>query len=219
MVSSQGFLGSDHGFNSIVHVLDKLDLVSTESSQVGDIKDSIIGLGVLTVDTSDLDVVLIGNRLVKRCVLHQFWQVNVHGSSKSCSHVGWASGDITEMLVIGELGFGLDDVGSISESLENLLDVRSSLHGDDSKLILFVDPDEESLGVIVIDSSSLGPLSLESSGLKVFISTLEKEVISDKLRLLTLGHGGEGVVLSLKVTSELSKSGSDKLLDLKSLLS
>jgi hypothetical protein len=217
VVSSQRFLGSDHGFNTIVHVLDQLDLVSSESSQVGDVEDTIVGLGVLTVDTSDLDVVLVGNRLMKRCVLHQFWQVNVHGSSKSCSHVGWASGDITKMLVIGELGFGLDDVGSIGESLENRLDIGSSLHGDDSKLILFVDPDEESLGVIVVDTSSLGPLSLKTSRLKIFIATLEKEVISDKGSLLSLGHGGEGVILSLKVTGELSKSICNKLLDLESL--
>jgi hypothetical protein len=199
--------------------LDQLDLVSSESSQVGDVKDTIVGLGVLSMDTSDLDVILVGDRLVKRCVLHQFWQVNVHGSSKSSSHVGWASGYITEMLVVGELGLGLDNVGGIGESLENHFDVGSSLHGDDSKLILFVDPDKESLGVIVVDTSSLGPLSLESSGLEIFISTFEKEVISDKLSLLSFGHGGEGVVLSLKITGEFSKSGCDKFLDLKSLSS
>ena len=167
---SQALLGSDHGFDSIVHVLDKLNLVSSKSSQVGDIEDTVIGLGVLSVDTSDLHVVLVGDGLVKRWVLHQLWQVDVNGGSQTSSHVGWASGDVTEVLVVGKLGLGLDDAGGIRESLEHLLDVRSSLHGDDSELILFVDPDEESLGVVVEDTSASGPVTVKAAGLKETIS-------------------------------------------------
>jgi len=191
MVSSQGFLGSDHGFDSIIHVLDQFDLVSTKSSQVGNIEDSVIGLGVLSVDTSDLHLILVSDRLMEFWVAHQFWQVDMDGSSKTGSHVGWASRDVTEVLVVGEFGLGLNNGSSIRKSLENLLDVRSSLHGDDSKLILLIDPDEESLGVVMEDSSSLWPVSLKASRLEVLISTLEKEMISDELGLLSLSHGSE----------------------------
>ena len=66
------------------------------------------------------------------------------------------------MLVVGEFCLGLNLVGSISKSLENFEDTRSLLHGDDSKLILFVNPHKESLGIIMEDTSGLGPFSLET---------------------------------------------------------
>ena len=141
------------------------------------------------MNTSDLHVVLVGNGLMKGWVLHQFWQVDVHGGSQTGTHVGWASGNVSEMFIICELGLGLDDVGGISESLENLLDIGTLLHGDDSELILLIDPDEESLVVIMEDSSSLWPFSLETSRLKIFVSSLEEEMISNELGLLSLGHG------------------------------
>lgn len=58
------------------------------------------------------------------------------------------------MLVVGELGNSFDVSSSSGESLENFGDTSSLLHGDDSELILLVNPDEESLLVIVEDTSS-----------------------------------------------------------------
>jgi hypothetical protein len=40
------------------------------------------------------------------------------------------------------------------------------LHGDDTELILLVDPDEESLGVVVEDTTALGPVAVESASLE-----------------------------------------------------
>ena len=199
--------------------MNELNLVSSESSQVGNIEDTIVGLGVFTVDTSDLDEILIGNGFVERLVLHQFWKIDMDGRSETGSHVGWAGGYITEMSIIGEFCFLFDLVGTISESLENLLDVGTGLHGDDSKLILFVNPDEESLGVIVEDTSSLWPLSLESCRLKIFITSLEKEMISDELFLLGLSHSSERIIFTLKVTGHLTKSRGNKSFNLNSLFS
>jgi hypothetical protein len=88
--------------------LDELDLISSESSQVGDIKDTIVSFGMLTMDSSDLNMILIGDRLMEFWVGHQFWEVNMHGSSKTGSKVSWAVRDITEMLIIGELSLLLN---------------------------------------------------------------------------------------------------------------
>jgi len=197
--------------------LDELNLVSTESSHVGDIEDTIVSLGVLTVDTSDLDVIFIGNGLMERLVLHQFWEVDVDGGSETGSKVSWAVGDITEMFVVGELSLGLNFVGGISESRENLFDVGTLLHGNNSELILLIDPDKESLGVVVIDSSSLWPVSLESSRLKIFVSSLEKEMISDQCFSVGVRHVTERVVFTFKVTLEFSESRDDEFLDFESL--
>jgi len=216
---SQAFLGSDHRFNSIVHVLDKLDFVSSESSEVGDIEDTVVSFGVLSVDTSDLYVIFISDGLVEVLVFHQFWQVDVNRGSETSSHVGWASGNVSEMFVISEFCFLLNLVGTIGKSSENFLDVGTLLHGDNSELILFVNPDKEGLGIVVEDSSSLWPVSLESSRLKEFVSSLEKEVIGDQLLSIGVTHATERVVFTFKVTFEFSEGRDDELLDFESLRS
>jgi len=55
------------------------------------------------------------------------------------------------------------------------------LHGDDSKLILFIDPHKEGLFFIMEDTSSIWPVSIQTTGLKEPISLLEEEVILDEL--------------------------------------
>jgi len=86
-------------------------------------------------------------------------------------------------------------------------------------LILFVDPDEESLGIVMEDTSSFWPVSLESCGFEIFVTTLEKEMISNKLLLLGFSHVTKRIVSTLKITSEFTKSGGNKLFDFVSLLS
>ena len=122
------------------------------------------------------------------------------------------------MVVVGETSDLLDAGGGTAESLEDLSDVGTVLHGDDTELVLLVDPDEESLGVVVEDTTSLRPLALETARLEVLVTALEKEVVSDELVALGGGHGGKGVVLTLKLTSEGAQGGDNLLLDLTSLL-
>ena len=160
---SERLLSSDHSLDAIIHVLDELNLVSAESSQVGDVEDTVVSLGVLTVDTSDLDVVLVSDLLVELRVSHELGKVDVNGGSETSTHVGWAGGNVTKVLVVGELGLLLDLVGGGSKSLEDATNIRALLHGDDSKLVLFVDPDEEGLGVVVEDTSTRRPVSVESA--------------------------------------------------------
>ena len=121
---------------------------------------------MLTVDTSDLNVVLFGDGIELALVLHELWKLDVHGGSESGTQVGWARGDVTEMLIVGELADGFDVSGSSAESVEDLKDTSSLLHGDDSELILLIDPDEESLGVVVEDTAARGPVAVETAGLE-----------------------------------------------------
>ncbi len=74
------------------------------------------------------------------------------------------------MLIVRELADGLDVSGSSAESVEDFEDTSSWLHRDDSELILFVDPDEESLGVVVEDTSSGWPVSVKVACLKESVS-------------------------------------------------
>jgi len=109
---------------------------------------------VLTVDTADLDVELVGNSLESGHVSGKLGELDVDGGTESGTEVGRAGGDVTEMVVVSELADGLDMGGGAGKAVENGTDISTLLHGDDTELILFVNPDEESLGVVVEDTTA-----------------------------------------------------------------
>ena len=119
---------------------------------------------MLSVDTSDLHLVLVSDRLMEVWVLHELWKIDMDRGSQSGTHVGWAGGDVTEVLIISEFSFLLNLSSGDRESLENLENVRSLLHGNDSELILLVNPHEESLLLVVEDTSARWPVSVQVGG-------------------------------------------------------
>merc|ERR1711937_873637 len=147
----------------------------------------------------------------------ELWKVDVDGGAHTGTEVGWAGGDLTQVSVVLELGDLLNLGGGDGESLEDLTDVGALLHGDDSPMILLVNPDEEGLGVVVEDTTGLWPLTLETAGFEVLVTTLEEEVISGELLTLGIAHSAEWVVLTLELTLEGSKSLDDLGLNLKTL--
>ena len=71
---------------------------------------------------------------------------------------------------MSELSNLRDGGAGSAESIEDGLDVSTVLHGDDSELILLVDPDDESLGLVVEDTSARRPVSVEVASLKESIA-------------------------------------------------
>ena len=61
--SSESLFLLDHCLDTVVHVLDKVDLRSAESAEVADVINVIISLRMFTMGTSDLHVVLISDSL------------------------------------------------------------------------------------------------------------------------------------------------------------
>jgi hypothetical protein len=53
-------------------------------------------------------------------------------------------------------------------------------------LIFLVDPDEESLILVVEDTSAVGPVSIQTYSLKESVSFLEEEVVVNELLSLLL---------------------------------
>jgi len=94
----------------------------------------------------------------------------MNGSAESGTEVGGAGGDVTQVVVVGETGLLLDEGGSSGESVEDGTDVSTLLHGDNTELILLIDPDEEGLLSVMEDTSALGPVAVETASIKETIS-------------------------------------------------
>ena len=118
---------------------------------------------MLSVNASDLDFVLVSNGVEGSLVGHQFGQLYVNGTSHGRSKVRWARGNVTEVIVVCEFYNRFDVFRCSAKSLEYSPDVSAWLHGNNSKLILFVDPHEECLGIIMEDASARWPVSIKAT--------------------------------------------------------
>jgi len=211
--------------DTINHGLDKLNLGVSKTVLVGDV---ISGTGVttrFTTSSTGLESELLAPGLEgSESLLVPSGQVNVDGCAHASAQVGWAGVDVAELgaqqevlarLSLDGVRDGLDTAG---KALEDSLDITTVLHGDDTELILLIDPDQEGLGIIVEDSTALGPVTLHTGNLQVGVTRHEEEVVIDQLLADLLIHAGEGVVVSSKIASKLGQSGSCELLNIDTLL-
>merc|ERR1719188_2091206 len=139
-------------------------------------------------------------------------EVDVDGGSHASSKIGWARVNVTELF--GQLevlaGFSLDGVlyslNTSCQSFEYTSYITSLLHGNDSELIFFIDPDKECFGFVVEDTTAFGPVTFHTGYLQVWISRHEEEVVINQLLSDSFIHSSQWVVVSSKITSELSES-------------
>ena len=125
---------------------------------------------MLTSGTTDLDVELGSNTLELGPVFHEKGKVDVDRSTECGSEVGGAGGDVAQVVVMGETGMGFDNGSGSCETIEDGSDVSTLLHGDDTELILLIDPDEECLGIVVEDTTASGPVTVETASSEETIS-------------------------------------------------
>ena len=215
---TQGLLSFDHGLDTVVHVLNEGGLGATESADVGDVVDVVVGLGVLAVSTANLHEVLVSNSLESFLVLTQVGEVDVDGGTEGSAKIRGARSDVAEVVVAGELSDLLDSGGSVAQSLEDSEDVGTRLHRNDTELVLLVDPGEEGLVSIVEDTTTLGPVAIASAGLEEAVSLLEEEVVLNKLLALSVSHLTKLVVLAGKLPLERGESLLSGFLDCVALL-
>merc|ERR1712018_1069223 len=100
----------------------------------------------------------------------------------------------------------LYSLNTSGQSFEYTSYITSLLHGNDSELIFFIDPDKECFGFVVEDSTAFGPVTFHTGYLQVWISRHEEEVVINQLLSDSFIHSSQWVVVSSKITSELSES-------------
>jgi len=205
--------------NTIDHVPNEFLLRSAESSLVRDVEHAIVGLSMLTVGTTDLNVVLISDLLELRIVgrRRKLGQFNMHGSSQGSTKVSGARSDVTKVLILSEFAELLNLGSSSGESREDCLDVGTRLHRDNSELIFLIDPDQESLGSVVEDTTTRGPVTVEIASFEESVTFFEKEVIINELFLSCFIHSFERIESTLEIFVEVSGSFGNDVHDLESL--
>ena len=125
------------------------------------------------MDTTNLNVVLVGNFLEFGHLSTEFRQSDVNGSAEGSTKIGWARGDVTKVLIVSETSDSLNMSCSLGKAGKHSSDISSILHRNDSKLIFLIDPHKESLGIIVEDTSASWPVAIQATGIKESISFLE----------------------------------------------
>ena len=104
------------------------------------------------------------------------------------------------------------------ETLEDTLDITALLHGNDTELILLINPDKEGLVVVVENTTAFGPVALHTGNLQVGVTRHEEEMVIDELLADLLVHAGQGVVVASEVTVELGEGVLHESLNVDTLL-
>jgi len=230
MLSNKRVLGSNEGevsevllleflilfpefVDSINHLLDKLDLRVSQSVLVGDVIGEASLATRLTTGATGLQVKLLAPGLqFLNSMLCPSGKVNMDRCSHTSTKICRAGVDVTVLFVKTEVfaRFFLDRVlhslNSLGKSFKDTSDISSHLHGDDTELILFIDPDKEGLLFIVEDTTTLRPISLHTGNSQVSVSRNKEEVIINQLLADIFLHASKRIVLTSKISREVLHS-------------
>merc|ERR1719184_530668 len=214
------------GVDSINHLLDELNLGVSEPVLVGDVV-GVSGLATrFSTSATGLQVKLFATSLqpVHTGLFGPALKINMNGCPHASTKVGGAGVDVAVLLIQTEvlsrllLDGLLDSLDTLGKPGEDLLHISSLLHGDDTELILLVDPDEEGLLPVVEDATTLRPVTLHAGHLQVPVSGDKEEVVVNQLLADLLIHASQGVVVSGKVRGEVLDGIDHQLLNSNSLV-
>jgi len=138
----------------------------------------------LTTGSTGLQVKLLTSCLQGiNTMLSPTWKVNMDRCSHTSSKIGWAGVDVAVLRVKAEVLARLlldrvsNSLDTLGKSFKDSSDITSHLHGNDTELIFFIDPDEEGLLVIMEDTTTLRPVSFHTSNSQVPITRHKEEVV------------------------------------------
>merc|ERR1719192_2668543 len=196
------------GVDSVNHDLDQLNLRVSKTMLVGDVISAAslatrFSTGATGLDSKFLTASL---KFVNR-FLGPAREVNMDRGTHTSSQVGGAGVDksvlLRESIVLSRFSLYRvsNSLDTTSKAFEDTLNISSLLHGDDTGLIFFIDPEKECFGIIVEDTTTLRPVTFHTSNSKVTISAHEEEVIINKLLANLFIHTSERIVFSSKISS------------------
>merc|ERR1711962_176814 len=209
----QGIVFRVQGVDAINHLLHKLDLRVSQPVLVGDVVgDAGLATG-LAPSAPGLQVQLLAPGCQGlQTLLGPARQVDVDRGPHAGSQVGGAGVDVSVLgvkhEVLSRLGLDavFDGLDATGKAIKDSPDISSHLHGDDTELILLVDPGEEGLVLVVEDAATLGPVALHAGDLQVGVARDKEEVVVNQLLPHLLVHASERVVGASKVALQVGES-------------
>jgi len=213
------------GVDTIDHGLNQLNFRVAQTVLVGNVISDASLATRFTTGATGLESQLLAPGLQSgQTLLGPSGQVNVDRSPHASSQVGGARVEVAKTGIQQEFlsRLGLDRVTNSldapGQTVKDATDVSTFLHGNDTELILLVDPGEEGLGSVVEDTSALRPVTLHTSSDQVFVARDKEEVVINQLLSVFLGHAQEREVFSGQLTRELAKCTLHQSLDSQPLL-
>ena len=107
------------------------------------------------------------------------------------ANVRGARGDYTKLIVVGTapIDEGFDNVDGCLEAVKDLVENAALLHAHDAEMILFSDPDDETLVLANVAASTVRPVLGDASGEEVLVCghVLEHDVIFYELVVFVAG--------------------------------
>jgi hypothetical protein len=74
------------------------------------------------------------------------------------------------MFIVCEIDNFFNLSGTTRKTVKDCMESCTWLHGDDAKLIFFINPDKESLGLVVEDTTTVWPVTIEVASFEETIS-------------------------------------------------
>jgi len=213
----------DEETDTISHEGQKLELGEAQPISVGHIKYSSNSCGVNSTGSALLETQEMHDLVETLLILSEVRDLDVNASTQTGAQVRGAGQHVTQMLVPHELlTFILHGIfkacEALTEAAEHFLDVATLLHGDDSQMILLVNPNQEGLVIVVPDTTSIRPITGHTSTAQQGGDRLvEEEMVVDELFLFLICHLAQGVVLSLELSIKTSEDLSRDLLNFTTL--
>lgn len=140
------------------------------------------------------------------------------GRSHCRSQVGRTEGEEAKAFISFKLQVDLHLLDARNQPFVDFRQIAALLHRYNANVILFVDPHQEGLFVVVEDTATAGPIAIAARVTKHRIVVSKEEVVFDQLVLHRLLHAFKGVVGPRVVLVHLLQSGSNLVGELYALL-
>ena len=150
---------------------------------------STIGLSIFAFDREALDLILFGD-------LQHFVLVGLveHGhfdsyrSSHCSADVFRRRSDETEMVILAEMHFLVNDLGSLAETLKGVSDQSLRVHRNDAQLVLIIHPEEEGLCMVIEITSAFRPVTPQPRVSQSWIIILVQPPFTSVFSFHPIGH-------------------------------
>merc|ERR1740129_449195 len=211
--------------NTIDHCLNQLNFRVSQTMLIGNVVGTASLTTRFTTGTTGLYIQFLASGLqFVNTFLGPSGQVDVDGSSHTSTQVGGAGVQVSQSFIEHEFParFSHDRVpnslDTSSQLRENTLDIAALIHGNNSKLIFLVDPDQERFISVMENTATFRPVSLHTSSNQVFVTRNEKEMVIDQLLSVGFEHTHKWIKFSGQITLEFGEGAAHQFFNTQSLI-